>query len=72
MGTLGGAQGTDPLLLADALVGWANVQGGVDNITVALARIDPPGTVPMTPPDTEAVHAAAHREEGTPDGHVLS
>ena len=72
VGTLGGAQGTDPLLLADALVGWANVQGGVDNITVALARIDPPGTVPMTPPDTEAVHAAAHREEGTPDGHVLS
>ena len=32
----------DPLPLAEALVDWANVQGGVDNITVALARIDPP------------------------------
>ncbi len=29
---------TDPLALAEALVGWANDQGGKDNITVALAR----------------------------------
>jgi serine/threonine protein phosphatase PrpC len=32
----------DPLTLAEALVDWANAQGGNDNITVALARIDPP------------------------------
>ena len=30
--------GPDPLDLASALVGWANEQGGADNITVALAR----------------------------------
>lgn len=29
---------TDPTSLAEALVGWANRQGGRDNITVALAR----------------------------------
>jgi serine/threonine protein phosphatase PrpC len=31
----------DPLLLAGALVDWANAQGGQDNITVALARVQP-------------------------------
>jgi serine/threonine protein phosphatase PrpC len=31
--------GGDPLPMAVALVGWANEQGGTDNITVALARI---------------------------------
>ena len=31
----------EPLALAGALVDWANAQGGQDNITVALARIDP-------------------------------
>jgi serine/threonine protein phosphatase PrpC len=31
----------DPLFLAGALVDWANAQGGQDNITVALARIQP-------------------------------
>ena len=30
--------GDDPLALAQALLAWANAQGGVDNITVALAR----------------------------------
>ncbi|WP_114561470.1 PP2C family protein-serine/threonine phosphatase, partial [Desertihabitans aurantiacus] len=29
----------DPLELAGALVGWANEQGGQDNVTVALARV---------------------------------
>ena len=48
--------GTDPLGLAAALVDWANLQGGADNITAALARIDPPGQL----------------EEGTHDGNVLS
>lgn len=32
----------EPLPLSDALVDWANEQGGRDNITVALARLDPP------------------------------
>ena len=31
-----------PLPLADALVEWANGQGGKDNISVALARVGPP------------------------------
>lgn len=31
----------EPLALAGALVDWANTQGGLDNITVALARIHP-------------------------------
>jgi len=48
-------RGTDPLGLAAALVDWANVQGGADNITAALARIDPPEQL----------------EEGTHDGNVL-
>ena len=30
-----------PLPLAEALVDWANAQGGQDNITVALARVGP-------------------------------
>ena len=49
----------DPLALAAALVDWANAQGGVDNITVALARIDPPsGTEP-----TARATAAAHQRQ---------
>ncbi|GMA30203.1 hypothetical protein GCM10025875_01950 [Litorihabitans aurantiacus] len=36
-----GAVGSDPTTLAAELVRWANDQGGRDNITVALARIDP-------------------------------
>jgi serine/threonine protein phosphatase PrpC len=32
----------DPLALSSALVGWANDQGGKDNISVALARIEAP------------------------------
>ncbi len=35
------AQPAEPLPLAEALVGWANEQGGHDNITVTLARIAP-------------------------------
>jgi serine/threonine protein phosphatase PrpC len=37
IGTLGGTE-RDPLPLSVALVGWANEQGGKDNISVALAR----------------------------------
>lgn len=32
----------EPLAIADALVQFANEQGGQDNITVALARLEPP------------------------------
>ena len=35
-------EAADPLTLAGALVDWANAQGGQDNVSVALARIDPP------------------------------
>ena len=69
---VGRAHGTDPLTLAAALVDWANVQGGVDNITVALARIDPVNPTPGAPPATSSAHPAADREEVTHDGHVLS
>jgi serine/threonine protein phosphatase PrpC len=34
-----GSTGSDPAAMADALVNWANEQGGKDNITVALARL---------------------------------
>jgi serine/threonine protein phosphatase PrpC len=33
--------GTQPLALAEALVSWAKAQGGQDNISAALARIQP-------------------------------
>jgi membrane protein len=39
---------TDPLPLAEALVAWANDQGGHDNITVTLARINPSRISPST------------------------
>ena len=38
-----------PLALAEALVAWANEQGGHDNITVALARIEPIATEASPP-----------------------
>ncbi|NLH70036.1 MAG: serine/threonine-protein phosphatase [Brooklawnia sp.] len=42
----------DPLRLARALVGWANEQGGHDNITVALARVDRSAdATPLGPPE---------------------
>jgi serine/threonine protein phosphatase PrpC len=31
----------EPLALAEALVSWAKAQGGQDNISAALARIQP-------------------------------
>lgn len=39
--TLVAAQPQDPRACAEALVAWANEQGGHDNITVTLARIAP-------------------------------
>jgi serine/threonine protein phosphatase PrpC len=34
-------EAAEPLTLAEALVSWANAQGGQDNISAALARIQP-------------------------------
>ena len=39
----------EPLTLAGALVDWANAQGGQDNISVALARIEPTTSHPARP-----------------------
>jgi len=39
----------EPLALAQALVDWANAQGGQDNITVALARLHPELSPPTIP-----------------------
>ena len=70
------SQGHEPLRLARALVDWANDQGGQDNITVALARVDPTrqdATTPTTQPTAAAAsQSTAHREEVQPDGNVLS
>ncbi|MET1004842.1 MAG: protein phosphatase 2C domain-containing protein [Propionibacteriaceae bacterium] len=41
-----GAASSAPLPLAEALVAWANAQGGKDNISVALARHLAPGPTP--------------------------
>jgi serine/threonine protein phosphatase PrpC len=38
------AAGGEPVATAAALVDWANAQGGMDNITVALARLTPHGS----------------------------
>lgn len=66
------ATSTAPLDLAQGLVDWANAQGGKDNITVALARVDPPTPATTAPATATAPEPAAYREEGTPDGNVLS
>ncbi len=46
------AGGHDPVDLAEALVRWANDQGGRDNVTVALARLPVEGDG-TAPPDDE-------------------
>ncbi len=68
---------SDPLGLAAALVDWANAQGGADNITAALARIDPAGTTTNPPHAAESGQPAeqtekTHMREGAHDGNVLS
>ncbi len=41
-----------PVALAEALVDWANEQGGHDNVTVALARLEPdPAAAPVSESD---------------------
>jgi serine/threonine protein phosphatase PrpC len=43
-----------PLTLAETLVAWANGHGGHDNITVALARLDPSPAAPAPLTDPTA------------------
>lgn len=68
-----GTSPAEPLRLAGDLVDWANAQGGQDNITVALARVEA-----RTPdPTAHSIAAPArqpepHREEVQPDGHIFS
>jgi serine/threonine protein phosphatase PrpC len=62
----------DPLPLASSLVDWANAQGGVDNITVALARIDPVSSATTAAPGVPSSQSATPREEVTHDGNVHS
>lgn len=56
-----GAEVAEPLALARELTSWANDQGGHDNITVALARIDRPPS--LEPPAAEAQPAQAEPAE---------
>lgn len=65
------ATGSAPLDLAHGLVDWANAQGGKDNITVALARVDRPTPATTAPATAAAPGPTAYQEEGTPDGNVL-
>ncbi len=53
--------GDEPVALAQALVDFANEQGGRDNITVALARLAGQGST-----ETHAAAVQAADEEGTP------
>jgi serine/threonine protein phosphatase PrpC len=53
--------------LAEALVGFANAAGGVDNITVAAARLDPrPDRAIAAPGSTAGPTGAAHTTPTTP------
>lgn len=52
---------TEPVQVADRLVSWANAQGGKDNVTVALARIEPASPpAPVNP-------VTAEQSEPAPD-----
>ncbi len=69
-----GTVGSEPLGLAGALVDWANAQGGQDNITVALARVNAraPGepTSSTQPIAVSPPQSVPSREETQPDGHL--
>lgn len=55
---------TTPAELAGALVGWANDQGGHDNISVVCARLDPLAA-PATPADDVTATDEAQTQAGT-------
>lgn len=59
---------TDPTLLAQELVRWANAQGGKDNITVALARVGPLDQFPGHEQAPQERPIAP--ETSTPTGHT--
>jgi serine/threonine protein phosphatase PrpC len=59
--------GDDPLKLAESLVDWANTQGGHDNITAALARIEPcSATDEADPPLSTPASLPPPQPAGTP------
>ncbi|MFB9314169.1 PP2C family serine/threonine-protein phosphatase [Nocardioides plantarum] len=55
----------DPMALAVALVAFANGRGGMDNITVALARVGPPAGTPTGTPAGTTGHDSATDEGET-------
>lgn len=59
---------TDPTLLAQELVRWANSRGGKDNITVALARLGPLDDFPGH--ERTRQESPFEREASTPTGHT--
>ena len=57
---------SDPLTLALALTAFANAQGGRDNITAAVARVEPAATVPdsgQNASEPALDHQLDHQEE---------
>ncbi len=69
--TVAQLEGGDPVALAQALVDFANTQGGRDNITVALARVG--ATAPVAPSadlraETIDADASAARQAASEDG----
>jgi serine/threonine protein phosphatase PrpC len=61
----GGVDG-DPLRTAGELVAWANQQGGHDNVTVALARLEPADETRVSP-QAPAASAAAGQDKSPDD-----
>jgi serine/threonine protein phosphatase PrpC len=59
--------GDDPLAVADALVAFANEQGGQDNITVALARVTSTPSIGHTAAERSPANSARPTKE-RPDG----
>lgn len=57
--------GDGPDVLARALVGWANSQGGRDNISVCLARVEPVGDAAVAAVDVAAAQGHPDDDEAT-------
>lgn len=59
--------GDGPDVLAHALVGWANTQGGRDNISVCLARLEPGDGIAAAASATSATTTSAPAIDDTDD-----
>jgi serine/threonine protein phosphatase PrpC len=59
---------SDPMSLAVALVAFANGCGGMDNITVAVARVDPPAAAGQNAATTTSSEATVPTEGAPTDG----